>query len=133
MTTQVTPATPLPWVKGPAHIVKSVTTENGAKVHRFVAKAVRQDERSWGDNCNARAQDATYIETACNAFPALVEALSELADAEAEYRHCHDLYGGGDSRTGRAWDKMRRASFKARAALSLSKGESAQTQAEGEG
>jgi hypothetical protein len=51
------------------------------------------------------------------AAPELVEALSELSDAEASYRKAHDLYGGGDIRTGRAWDRLRRAGDKARAAL----------------
>lgn len=47
----------------------------------------------------------------------LREALDALATAEAEYRHLHDLHGGADIRTGRAWDWMRRKGDEARAAL----------------
>lgn len=41
-------------------------------------------------------------------------ALRELADAEAEYRHCHDHKGAGHIKTGRAWDAMRHAGDRAR-------------------
>lgn len=41
--------------------------------------------------------------------------LSRLADAEAHYRKSHDLHGGDDRRTGRAWDEMRHAGEAARA------------------
>ncbi len=47
----------------------------------------------------------------------LREALRELANAEADYRRLHDLYGRGHIQTGRAWDRMRRAGDAARAAL----------------
>lgn len=47
----------------------------------------------------------------------LVEAAGELAFAEAEYRRKHDLCGRGHIDTGRAWDRMRRAGDKVRAAL----------------
>lgn len=47
----------------------------------------------------------------------LADALLELADAEKNYRWLHDTQGGGHIDTGRAWDKMRRAGDKARAAL----------------
>ena len=40
---------------------------------------------------------------------ALREAAAVLEQAEAYYRKMHDHYGTGDSRTGRAWDIMRRA------------------------
>lgn len=39
----------------------------------------------------------------------MIEELRTLAEAEQAYRKAHDLYGGGDIRTGRAWDAMRRA------------------------
>ena len=39
----------------------------------------------------------------------LRETLVELVTAEAEYRLCHDRYGDGDLRSGKAWDRMRRA------------------------
>lgn len=47
----------------------------------------------------------------------MIEELKALADAEQAYRKAHDLYGGGDIRTGRAWDAMRRAGDAARQAL----------------
>jgi hypothetical protein len=47
----------------------------------------------------------------------LAAELRGLADAEAEYRRVHDQYGGSDRRSGRAWDLMRRAGDRARAAL----------------
>lgn len=47
----------------------------------------------------------------------LREALEELQKAEATYRYAHDVFGGGDLKTGRAWDLMRRAGDKARSAL----------------
>lgn len=39
----------------------------------------------------------------------LANAAYELEQAEAIYRYCHDVLGAGDIRTGRAWNKMRRA------------------------
>lgn len=48
---------------------------------------------------------------------ALADELRALANAEAEYRRSHDLFGTDDMRTGRAWDAMRRAGDKARAIL----------------
>ena len=47
----------------------------------------------------------------------LVEALTSLQRAETTYRRTHDLHGDADMRTGRAWDAMRRASDRAKAAL----------------
>lgn len=44
----------------------------------------------------------------------------ELAEAEADYRKCHDLHGDSDMRTGRAWDRMRRAGDAIRASLDQS-------------
>lgn len=43
--------------------------------------------------------------------------LRELAGAEAHYRLMHDTHGDGHMKAGRAWDLMRRAGDKARAAL----------------
>jgi hypothetical protein len=50
----------------------------------------------------------------------LREALDALAQAEATYRYAHDVLGTGDPKTGRAWDLMKRAGDKARAALNPS-------------
>lgn len=47
----------------------------------------------------------------------LVRALEELQAAETSYRMCHDLDGDGHINTGRAWDKLRQAGQRARAAL----------------
>jgi len=41
-------------------------------------------------------------------------ALINLAAAEANYRHAHDLRGDDHKETGRAWDAMRRAGDAAR-------------------
>lgn len=48
-------------------------------------------------------------------------ALADLAFAEADYRQTHDLYGDGSKEAGRAWDLMRRAGDKARAAIGQSR------------
>lgn len=47
----------------------------------------------------------------------LREALQDLQHAESEYRKAHDEFGDGHIIAGRAWDRMRRAGDKARAAL----------------
>lgn len=47
----------------------------------------------------------------------LTERLDTLQQAEAEYRLMHDRHGDGSRAAGRAWDLMRRAGDKARAAL----------------
>lgn len=47
----------------------------------------------------------------------IIEALRNLAAAEATYRATHDLEGEASPKTGRTWDLMRRAGDKARAAL----------------
>lgn len=47
----------------------------------------------------------------------LTEAASALEKAEATYRYCHDVLGGGDIKTGRAWDKMRRAGDRVRSLI----------------
>ena len=47
----------------------------------------------------------------------MIEELRTLEEAEQAYRKAHDLYGGGDILTGRAWDAMRRAGDNARQAL----------------
>lgn len=47
----------------------------------------------------------------------LREALDGLQQAEATYRSAHDRHGDGSSKAGRAWDLLRRAGDKARAAL----------------
>lgn len=51
------------------------------------------------------------------------EALGELEVTERNYRLQHDLHGGDDMRTGKAWDQMRRAGDRARALLSTLKGQ----------
>jgi hypothetical protein len=50
----------------------------------------------------------------------LEAALEDLQQAEAEYRLMHDTHGDGAQAAGRAWDLMRRAGDKARAALRAS-------------
>lgn len=52
----------------------------------------------------------------------LRSALEELQAAEARYRYAHDILGAGDSKTGRAWDLMKRAGDKARELLDSLKG-----------
>lgn len=47
----------------------------------------------------------------------LTERLDDLQRAEAEYRRMHDLHGDDSMWAGHAWDLMRRAGDKARAAL----------------
>lgn len=47
----------------------------------------------------------------------LREALDTLQRSEAAYRRAHDVHGDGALAAGRAWDIMRRAGDKARAAL----------------
>jgi len=49
------------------------------------------------------------------------EALREVEVAEREYRRAHDTLGGDQIATGRAWDRLRRAGDKARAALNAEK------------
>jgi hypothetical protein len=44
----------------------------------------------------------------------LMSDLDELANAENNYRGCHDQVGPDHMRTGRAWDRMRRAGDEAR-------------------
>ena len=51
----------------------------------------------------------------------LVGVGQKLADAEAEYRRCHDVFGDGHIQAGRAWDAMRRAGDEARATLTRAK------------
>jgi nucleotide-binding universal stress UspA family protein len=48
------------------------------------------------------------------------EVLDDLQQAEHEYREIHDRHGDGSQAAGRAWDLLRRAGDKARAALSAS-------------
>ncbi len=67
------------------------------------------------------AEEAARHRTASQAE--LLEALGDLENCEAEYRHDHDIYGGGDIRTGRAWDRLRRAGDRARAIIARIKGE----------
>jgi hypothetical protein len=47
----------------------------------------------------------------------LTTALNALQQAEATYRYAHDVLGAGDTKTGRAWDLLKRAGDNARAAL----------------
>jgi hypothetical protein len=69
-----------------------------------------------GPDHDARKRIAPFIIPKPKPDP-LADALLELADAEKNYRWLHDTQGGGHIDTGRAWDKMRRAGDKARAAL----------------
>lgn len=65
----------------------------------------------------ARLRDFLNTRIAHQPDIALADELRALANAEAEYRRSHDLFGTDDMRTGRAWDAMRRAGDKARAIL----------------
>jgi len=47
----------------------------------------------------------------------LAEAALLLHEAESHYRMMHDYNGGGNIKTGRAWDRMRRAGDNARNAI----------------
>lgn len=47
----------------------------------------------------------------------LEELLRDLANAEAAYRDVHDRSGDGTLVAGRAWDAMRKAGDRARAAI----------------
>ncbi|WP_375414518.1 hypothetical protein [uncultured Bradyrhizobium sp.] len=58
------------------------------------------------------------MEKLMNERDALVRALDDLQSAETIYRMCHDLDGDGHINTGRAWNKLRQAGQRARAALS---------------
>lgn len=64
--------------------------------------------------CLEAAQAITDLEALVGE---LGEALRELEQTEADYRHMHDLHGSGSFKTGRRWDWMRRAGDKARATL----------------
>jgi hypothetical protein len=57
--------------------------------------------------------------TNAGALLAMKEAARELSVAEIEYRSTHDLKGDGHIETGRAWDRMRNAGYRLRAALAL--------------
>ncbi len=61
------------------------------------------------------------FDQAARVIRAQTEALEDLSSAEAAYRLSHDLNGDGHIQTGRAWDAMRRAGDKARAAIKLAK------------
>ena len=73
-----------------------------------------QDEHEAIQEANARLIAAA---------PDLLAALEELADCEQKYRSAHDLRGDGSKEAGRAWDLMRRAGDRARAAIAKAKGE----------
>lgn len=67
-------------------------------------------------NCGERLE-TTNADPFNHQMGALVKALDELQSAEAAYRMCHDLDGDGHINTERAWDKLRQAGHRARAAL----------------
>ncbi|WP_027176858.1 hypothetical protein [Desulfovibrio aminophilus] len=99
---------------------------------------VRELENSFFcPHCNAKfpttpdgAIEALEHEQTCKQSPIvqerdrLREALTDLAAAEMGYRIRHDVHGDGSLHTGRAWDRMRWAGDKARAALQPAGGES---------
>jgi hypothetical protein len=60
------------------------------------------------------AIDAARITADSARIEVLEEALCDLQVAEAGYRYAHDHFGADDSRTGRAWDIMRRCGDAAR-------------------
>ncbi len=61
--------------------------------------------------------DRDLILAADKRIAGLIVLLRELAEAEADYRIKHDTLGDGHIDAGRAWDKMRKAGNRARAAL----------------
>lgn len=61
--------------------------------------------------------EADTISTLRAEVERLREGLANLERAESEYRWAHDTIGGGDIKTGRAWDLMRRCGDRARALL----------------
>ncbi len=108
------PGTPLPW-----HIVpygdgdSPVICSDKAGEWRICFMATPGGSpSSW----RAIQANARYILHTANTYPkaeALAEALRELESAESDYRFAH-AYGGDNTA---AWDVMRRAGDKARAAL----------------
>lgn len=91
--------------------------------------------REWADqDVDETARDGTLepndirvwaqmMREAADQGDALRAALKECAETEAEYRKAHDLYGDGDMRAGRAWDRMRRSGDAARKLLGESDGD----------
>lgn len=86
----------------------------------------------WGYRCLAEGgfieddkpfEAATALAARDDEIEALRGKLDELQKAEAAYRYAHDILGSGDSKTGRAWDLMRRAGDAARALLAPATGE----------
>jgi hypothetical protein len=71
-----------------------------------------------GDICTFKQSPTDDDARLMTAAPELVKALEELQSAETTYRMCHGLDGDGHINTGRAWDKLRQAGQRARAALS---------------
>jgi hypothetical protein len=69
----------------------------------------------------AMRKAAEAISTLLKERDALRNHVDDLQQAEFEYRLMHDRYGDGASTTGRAWDLMKRAGDKARAALSTTR------------
>ena len=57
------------------------------------------------------------LEAQASRIAELEAGLRAIESAEATYRYAHDVLGGGDSKTGRAWDLMRRAGDRARTLL----------------
>jgi hypothetical protein len=92
-----------------------------------------QDKRGYDalieDLCDAINEGAGDLAKACleaistllKERDALRNHVDDLQQAEFEYRLMHDRYGAGASATGRAWDLMKRAGDKARAALSTTR------------
>lgn len=61
--------------------------------------------------------NAAHIVRCVNAFDALLAVLEGLSVAELSYRRCHDVHGDGSERAGYAWDQLRQAGDRARAAI----------------
>ena len=97
----------------PVHAAETV--EACARIVEGAQAIASSSEAARDLECVAKAIRA--LPTAPSADVGLVDLLNDLQDAEANYRHCHDLYGGGDMKSGRAWDLMRRRGDAARSAL----------------
>lgn len=79
----------------------------------------RAEVKRLTDNALGRAFRAVCAERdeARAEVDGLKKALYRLATCEADYRAKHDMLGGSDIKTGRAWDALRKAGDSARKAL----------------
>jgi hypothetical protein len=101
------------------------------KLFEIVRDDPNDDEPWTVARCNAAEGSEETIVAVMNATPflldtiqslqaevsALREGLRNIESAEKDYRWMHDTLGGGNAKTGRAWDLMRRYGDRARALL----------------